>query len=362
MMPAFLVLPPDLTPTALVYRDDLPEDIDDVIEDCLERWRRGDIDSAIGRAKEAQMLAEAYHHHISISVTSVLLMDLYREQDQLGLLPLGPQLRMKANDALRLQPGYEHRHHAEAVIDYLWGLLNHISGTNIGALSDYKRALASFEDAVEHWKSNIVRNPTQASKYKEQIGKCDQASKWIKALRGSLVDDLSASRARTEVHIPAPDGRVYKLVRLKLAAPVPPPRAPSPVVYYLRPQEALIDKDRYQLYNPSNGIAYRNNLKILGGERHFALCIPEKEWAGAQSEEGDYVMVKQELQVTQPGAVGVLWDDDQQEWEYGKFVRDLGTGEIRFRPLPPIMFGGKPLEEDIKDKDTGSVWALLKPA
>lgn len=71
-------------------------------------------------------------------------------------------------------------------------------------------------------------------------------------------------------------------------------------------KEALIDKDRYQLYNLSNGVAYNNNLKVLGDERHFALRIPKDKWAGAQSEEGDYVMMKRELQMTQPGVEGVL--------------------------------------------------------
>lgn len=359
-MPAFLVLPPDLTPTMLVYRDDLPDDINDLIEDCLDHWRDGDIDGAIGRAKQAQALAEAYKHPISISATSVLLVDLYREQDQLGLLPFGPQLRMKARDALRVQPGYEYGHHAEAVIDYLWGLLNHISGSNIGAVSDYKRALASFDKALGHWKSNIIRNPTQANRYKEQVNKCEKAIKWIEALREGLMQDLSLTRDRTEAHIPATKGGEYKLLRLQLASPVPPPSAPLPAIY-LRPQEALIDKDRYQLYNLSRGVPYNKNLRISRDERHFALHIPKDEWAGAQSKEGDYVVVKRELQVIEPGADGVLWDPDQKEWEYGEFIRHPGTRKIQFRPLRPVIFTGKPPEEDVEDKDVGIVWGLLKP-
>jgi tetratricopeptide (TPR) repeat protein len=345
---AYLVFPPDPTPAALAYRDDLPEVIDHIVEDCLGHWQHGDIDSAIQRAEEARKLAKTINHPISVGFVSLLLADLCREQDQLDL---ALEHWREAQKALRLQPHFEHRHHAEAVIHYSRGLLHHALGENTEAVAGYLRALTSLKKAVEDWNSSIVRDPAQTGKYKEQASKCEKAIKWINAPCLCLADDLSRP-SRAEMHIPATDGEGYTLVRLELAAYMP------SLVAYVRPQDIIINdsESRYQLHDPDNGTAFHNNLEIPWNAQHFAVYIPEDEWAGQQSEEGDYVLVKREQKETDPTGEGVFWNDEQRQWEYGTFTRNR-TGAVTFEPLNPNVIGGGKIE----DEDIGVTRALLKP-
>jgi hypothetical protein len=223
-------------------------------------------------------------------------------------------------------------------------------------LAEYQQALALFKKAITDWKANAARNPTQTGKYKAQIDRCEKATKWITAMCESLVDVLAPSTSITEMHIPATDGKDYKLVRLKLASF----RRWSGAS--VQPRDIRIKKGKYQLCDVNNGAAFSRPLGIPWNERYlFAVQVPRDRWAGPYSAEGDYVLVRQERQVTWPGDAGVLWDGDYQEWKYGEFVRDLGTGRIRFRPVPPLVIGGMPQEEEIEDKDIGIVRALLKP-
>jgi len=72
------------------------------------------------------------------------------------------------------------------------------------------------------------------------------------------------------------------------------------------------------------------------------------------------LLVRRECEVTRPGGAGVLWDDERQEWKYGKFVRDPDTEKIRFRPVPPTMIGGMSPDEEIEGRNFGIIRALLK--
>lgn len=338
-MAALLVLPPDLTPTALTHLHGFPAIIDVIIRECLAHWQQGHTDSAIRCARQAQELAEAHNHSVSISVISVLLADLYRELDQLGLALAYCQ---KAHDALCLQPNYEHRHHAEAVIIYLRGLLHHALGANTEALFNYQQALTSFEKAIEHWNVSTARNPTQADK-------CEKATRWINVLCRCLAGALSPVRGGTELHIPATSGQDYELARLKLAA-------------YLFPPEVIISGQRYHLHYPDNGIAFDANdkLEVQWNACHFAVRVLEDQWAGAHSAQGDYILVRRERKAANPIGPGVLRDGGQQQWKYGAFTRDA-EGNIWFRPFPPIVIGGAPHDEEVEEQDIGIVRALLKP-
>jgi len=346
-MAAILELPPDLVPRALVYQDELPEVISAAIQECSNHWRRGDVDKAIRSVEQARALAQANNQPVSESVVCVWMADLYREMAQLG-----PALEccQGATNALRLQPSYEHRYHIEAVIAYLQGLFHRALGVNTEALADYQRALTSFEKAIKHWESNIARNPSQVSKYRQQVDKCEKAIRWINVLSQCLAGDLSPINGGMEMQIPVTDGQDYGLASLKLAA-------------YLLPLDVTIRGKRYRLHRPDDGIPFDVDyrLEAQSNTHYFVVHVPKERWAGEHSARGDYVLARRERKADNPVGAGVLWDDSQQQWKYGTFVRDAEMGEIRFRPLPPIVIGGAPQEEEIEDHDIGVVRALLKP-
>lgn|GEM_PF-3826278 len=339
-MTAYLVLPSDLTPTALTCLDCFPPIVSTIVEECLAHQKCGDTERAIQCARQAQELTEVQNHPVSTSIILLLLADLYRELDQIGLALTHCQ---KACDTLRLQPDYEHRHHAQAVIVYLQGLLHHALGANTEALSYYQQALTSFENALKHWNSDIVRNPAHAEEYRERADKCEKVCKWIEVLYRFL---LWPTRCCTEMHIPAAKGQGYDLVRLEMLT-------------CLTPQGVVINGHRYRLHHPSNGFAYSDDerLTLDWNTHHFAVRVPEDQWAGPYSTEGDYVLVKREQKTDTLTGAGVLRSRDQEQWEYGTFSRDAVTGEITFNPLKRIVIGG----EKIHDQEIGSVRALLKP-
>lgn len=345
-MAALLVLPPDLAPIELIYVDGFSSIIEAIVQECLADWREGRTDDAIQCARQAQELAEAQDHNASTGIISVLLADMYRELAQPGLALVYCQ---KARDALRLQPNYEHRCHVEAVIIYLQALLHHGLGANTEALSDYQQALTSFDNAIIHWNSNIVRDPIQADEYRRRAGKCEHVTRWINVLCRCLARSRSLARDGMEMHIPATSGEDYALARLKLKA-------------YRLPPVVTINGQTYRLHHPANGIAFDTDLEILCDERHFAVHVPEDRWAGQHSADGDYILAKRERKADDPEGAGLLWAHDQQQWEYGAFVRDAGTGQIRFRPHPPLVIGGPPPDKEVEDQDIGVVCALLKPA
>jgi tetratricopeptide (TPR) repeat protein len=336
-MTTILEVPSNLAPKVLVYEDGLPMVINTAIQDCLNHWRHGNAEQAIRCAKQAQELAEAYDHHVSISMTSVLLADLYRELGQPGL---ALDYCQKAHNALRLQPNYPHMHHAEAVIAYLRGMLHHSLGANTTALSDYQRALTSFDKAIQHWGAAPTRDPTQANR-------CKKATRWIKALCRGLSGDLSPIQGEIEMHIPAANGQEYELARLKLAT-------------FMLPQEIIIKGKKYHPYQPGKGILFNKPpLVIRWNERHFVVPVLDNQWAGPYSEKGNYILVKRERKSDNPEGNGVLWDGGRQQWRYGEFTRDPKTRNIQFQPSPPppTIIGGK----DFEDEDIGIVRALLKP-
>ena len=357
-MTAVLIVPSDLAPAKLAYLEDLPKIIKTIIEECLEHREHGDTDNAIRCARQAQELAQAQDHHVSTSVASVLLADMYRELNQIGL---ALECCQKAQDALRLQPNYEHRRHAEAVIIYLRCLLHHVMGAHTEAFADYQQAIIAFDRAKEHWSNSIAREPAKAGEYRKLVSKCEKVTKWINALYRCLVSDLSPIKSGAEIHVPATNGEDYELARVKLAT-------------YLFPLEVNIKRKEYRLHHPENGISFTasDRLKVQWDTHHFVVGVSKKDkGAVPYSSEGDYLLVKQEKREqvvemlegppSQPKVTGVLRKENQQKWEYGEFTYDVAEG-VRFHPLPPVVIGGAPQEEDVKDQNIGVVCALLKPA
>ncbi len=346
-MPVITGLPPDLAPRALVCENGLPSVVSAATMKCSEYWCLGDVNRAIRCIEEAHAFARACHHSASESVLCIWMGDLYRETDRWG-----PALDccQEAAKALGLLPGYQNKRHIEAVVVYLRGLLHCALGSRTKALVDYQRAIKAFGEAIKYWEDNRFRDPSRTQECSQQIDKCQHALSWINALCRCLADDLSLVDGAAAVHIPVVTGNGYGLLRAE-------PRG------CLIPSEIDIDERRYRLYHPEDGMPFGTNLWLPWDARSFAVRVPRDRWAGPHSNEGDYVLAAWARGAVPP-ATGhaVVWNVDQKEWEYGRFVRDPGTGKIQFPPVAPIVIGGVPEEETVTWQDIGIVSALLKPA
>lgn len=341
-MTAFVIVPSDLTPTELACKDSFPIIIDTIIKKCVSNRKCGNIDGAIQCAKQAQeLLAETHSHGVSRSIVLLLLADLYRELHQPGLALTYCQ---QARDALRLEPDYEHRHHLEAVTIYLQGLLHHGLGANTEALSNYQDALTALHKAIEHWNRNVVRDPSQAAKYKEEAGKCEKALRWIEALCHCL---LSPAECGPEVHVPVIKEQDFELARMGMT--------------YLLPVTAAINGRTYRMHHPGTGVAFEldDRLQPEWDARYFAVYVSANEWAGEHSKQGDYVLVEWQRNHLGPTSYAVLWDDGIQRWEFGRISYNTRTGRVWFEPYH--LIGGSARGKDIEDEGIGIVHALLKP-
>jgi hypothetical protein len=346
-MATVLELPPDLMPRVLTYYDQFPKAIGTTTKNFANLWRRRDIDQAIQCARKAQALAQASNERVDESVFYVWMADLYREIGQLG-----PALKccQEATNALRLRPTYEHRDHAGAVVAYVQGLLRHALGDNAEALANYQRSLEAFERAIAHWLDYAKRNPSQTSRYSKLAKECNQAVKWIEVLCQRAADEFSLISSGAEIYVTVIDGQDYDLIRLALGA-------------YRLPLEIQISGQPYRLCDPGDGVSLKTGPLAPWNARYFAMRVPANQWAGPCSTRKDYILVQREQQLTTPeDDPGVLWDTNQEQWEYGRFIRDSSTGEIRFQPLSPSrrVIGGMPPNEEIKDP-VGTIQALLKP-
>lgn len=337
-MTAILEVPLDLTPRALAYQDELPTVVATAIKECSNHWRIGDTDQAIQCAKHARTLAQAINNPVSESVACVWMADLYRE-----VARPGPALECcrEAISALRRQPGYEHRDHAEAVVAYLQGLLRHTLGANTAALADYDQAITSFGKAIKHWNSNVARNPARADRREKAI-------EWIKVLSQRLAGDRSPVSGETEMQIPAANGQDYGLARLK------------PEAVYRLPLEILINDEPYRMYDLHSGQAFETNdrLEVGWNTHHFVVRVQQDKWAGPYSAQGDYVLVKWKWTAGSSRGYGVFRDLNQQQWKYGTFDYNPDTGRLWFYPYH--LIGGQSKEVEYEDI-SGIACALLKP-
>lgn len=355
-MTDLVMVPPNLVPTELLYLKGMPKVIETIIDECLVHRKQGDVASAIRCANQAQGLAEAQSHYAGVSVVLVLLADMYREMDQIGL---ALECCQRAQEALRVQPNYEHRQHAEAVIIYLQCLLCHELGAHTKVFADYDRALKALESAVRHWNDSIARDYANVGEYQEMIKKCERVIEWINAMNQCLAGNLSPVEGGIKVVIPAANEKNLEVLCMQLPT-------------LLLPLEATINRREYRLYHPNNGLPFSrgDRLEVKWDVRRFAVRVLKDGDAGPYSSQGDYGLVIKGKQVhkqvasllqgTAPSLIGVSWEDNLQQWQYGKFIRDQ-NGNIRVESIPPIIIGGVPQSKVIVGLEIGIVCALLKP-
>jgi len=353
-MATFLVVPPDLTPTELAYQDDLPPIVTALVQESSAHRRQGEALSAIECAQLAQELAEADRDVVSTIVIILILADVHRELDQLG--PAQEYCR-QVHRALRLKPNYEHRYHTEAVVSYLEGLIYHALGAYTRALSRYQRAIMSFGEAARHWRSIADEYPMQSperQKAEKWVATCGKATQWVRVLCRCLAGALTpATRAGTEMHIPAANGEEYDLARLELRTCLP-------------PAAISIDRQRYRMYHPDNGYPFQGLTLIEPNVSFFVVYVPEDRWAGPHSRQGDYVLAQRKRTVDEPQGVGLLRQGDRQTWTYGRLKYSQETKRLWFYPGHLIGQRGGPADqererEEVTHQEIGVVRALLKP-
>lgn len=131
---------------------------------------------------------------------------------------------------------------------------------------------------------------------------------------------------------------------------------PATVMDYAITGEFKMEGRTYLLY-PINEMA-EHKPEVQVGAVHFALLVPEEGWLGRTSKEQDYVLARQETQITQEGP-GVSWEKQEQVWVGGRFECNATTGKIDFLSTKPRIIGDERTEEQAEGQ--GLVIGLLKP-
>jgi len=321
----------ELLPSTLVQLAELAPPAGTLLEESRERRQRQDFEGAIELVKRARDLVEAHRDPLSEAVACLHMGDLYRES---GLLGPALDLARQAERASQFHQERRHRHN-RAITAYLLGLLHHELCSYSEALREYRNAREHLDDARKRWVD--VGRP-------DWVHRCEMLSAWLTSLCGCLTD--LPPLGTEEVLFPIQCGdAAYAVARGK-------------VLRYTLATEITVDGQRFQSRMRGGGPV---PLDIAAQGEYFALVVPSDEWAGPDTEEGDYVLVQRERQPHMEGP-GVLFQAGEGEgWVYGRFLRDA-VGRVSFRPKPWIIGGAPALNATVSvDKPMGYVVAVLKP-
>jgi tetratricopeptide (TPR) repeat protein len=327
----------------LIYREDIPEVIENLFKQCEAHLQRRNIPRAIVCVERAKMSAEDMNNNVNVGLASIWAADLYFESCQIGLALSRCEEAVKA---FKLTPNYPHRHHAQAVLHYLRGLLYHRLGDDAKAQSHYQQALESFRKAIIYWE----KLAEEGKRFKQL---CERVSEWIKLLSRRLASDLPPTEGATQILLPVTDRDDYELAQLKMLA-------------YVVAPKIVIKGREYELIEIDDGDLCDSNIPYFPPDaQYFLMCVEDEKWGGKYSQKGDYMLVKQEEKAKE--GIGAVWDEDQNRWQSGEFVRK--DGRIKFKPIPRKVIGGDLRrrkdpdgdEIEIEGKELGRALWLLQP-
>jgi hypothetical protein len=333
-MGCLIIVPLELLPSMLVWNADVPTTTRSLLKRSRASREQADLVGAFELTQRAKDLVKASKDPISEAVTAVHLADLYRE-----LARPGPALELarQAEQMIQYQAQRRHRHN-HGVISYLLALLHHELCSYSTALSYYQRARRQLEDARRYWIG--VEDSGQARR-------CEEVIHWVGGLCANLTSPPPLGTEEIYLPVKGRNGE-YTVARGR-------------IMRYTLAEELTVDQASFRSCSVS-GAAMRLGVSAHG--EYFALPVLTDEWAGSETEAGDYLLIRREHQPNEEGPA-VLHDADAPEgWRYGRFVRDR-TGHISFRPQPKII-GGTPQPSPAvslsTDEAMGYVVAIFKPA
>ena len=325
-------LPSLLTPSSLLYRENLAPAAQALWEECQEicaedRWAR--VEEIAQKARDLQRTERDW---IGYAVILLRLGDLCRRVGKLGP---AQEFCEQARDIFHRYQCVSEQCHNEAIAAYALGLVNQQLGSERKAQGCYEQALRLFKRAEKHW---IAAGDTKLAK------RCHQVSLWVKKLiehvryvrsHGKLI---SSSHSVCVCPWPIISQEDCQLADLEVG-------------WYTPLPQARVGDRVFQAYS----IEYPT-LTLKPGEEYCVVKAPEQGLlldVGLQR--GDYVLIEEGEEA---GAIAVTLDE-QGEVLYGRFER-LEDGSIRFIPSdpnkPPRIIG------DPDELLTGVIIGSLKPA
>lgn len=140
-------LPPQLTPSVLLWCEDLPEFVQNLLQGSRQLRREGQFQGAERCAQDAIEAAREAGVHAGQGVALIHRADAYREMGRPG-----PALAdyQNAHRIFRRQPSWYQRHN-EAIAAYAMGLAHQLIGNERDALRWYQEANALLEKVKKHW-------------------------------------------------------------------------------------------------------------------------------------------------------------------------------------------------------------------
>ncbi|MFO3796900.1 MAG: tetratricopeptide repeat protein, partial [Anaerolineales bacterium] len=140
-------LPLQLTPSALLWYEDLPEFVQDLLQGSRLLRKEGQLQGAERCAQDAIEAAREAGIHAGHGAALIHRADVYREMGRPG-----PALTdyQNAHRIFQRQPSWYHRHN-EAIAAYAMGLAHQLIGNERDALRWYQEANALLGKVKEHW-------------------------------------------------------------------------------------------------------------------------------------------------------------------------------------------------------------------
>ena len=325
-------LPPQLTPSELLCREELASFIDELLQGASSRRREGRLPEAAHCVMDAIEAGQVQDANASQAVALIHLADVSREMGKLGPALAACQ---KAHPIFQRHSSRCQRHN-EAVAAYALGLAHQLLGNEMDALKWYQKSGQLFERVKEDWAT--VNALTQ-------VEICTRIQRWTETLSAYL----TAARTRadgyltTRIWVPVissgADGDEFAIAELEI--------------------------ERYTVGNDLevNGKPFRlqrlkgpQRVSMMPSARYDALEIPDdvrELWE--EVGEDDYALVVWGEKADREG-FGVL--KTLAGPTFGKFERDQ-DGTINFIRTDATIIGGADIGEDLQ---VGYVTALLKPA
>jgi|YelNatPaOPRAMG01_1025707.scaffolds.fasta_scaffold17192_3 tetratricopeptide (TPR) repeat protein len=316
-------LPPQLTPSAMLWCEDLPEFVQGLLQGSRLLRREGQLQEAERCAQDAIEAARKARVHAGHGVALIHRADVYIEMGKPG-----PALTdyQNAHRIFRQQPSWYH-HHNEAIAAYAMGLVHQLIGNEIDALRWYQEADTLLEKVKEHW---------AALRALGWLDSCTRVQRLIEIMSEHITAALiyqnvvSSSLNWVPIILMEKNASVVEQLTLKQAGPE--------IYVHLRSFQVCPLEDGWRL-SLAPGIQYEGR-EISG--RAF-------EWLEAQ--EGDHALVEWEearapLQTTQLSEIDAG----------GRFGRDAEGKVYAVRTVVRIIGG-----EESQEERAGRVRALLRP-
>jgi len=323
-------LPPQLTPSELLCREELPSFIDELLQGASSRRREGRLPEAVRCVMDAIEAGQSQDANASQAMAWIHLADVSREMGKLGPALAACQ---KAHPVFQRHSSRCQRHN-EAVTAYALGLAHQLLGNEMDALRWYQKSSQLFERVKEDW---------AAVNALTQIEICTRVQRWTETLSAYL----TAVRTRADGYlttriwvpiIPSAAGTKFAIAELEIER-------------YTIGDELEVNGKPFRVQSLKG--AEQVSLKL--GAEYDALEIPDNAcelWEDVGGD--DYALVVWGEDADREG-FGVL--RTLAGPTFGKFERDQ-DGKINFVRTDATVIGGADIGKDLQ---VGYVTALLKP-